>query len=50
MPPSVKPYADVREELAREVEAEKIAAAVKDYAAKLRKVQKVDVIITRIAG
>ena len=50
LPPSVKPYADVREELAREVEGEKIAAAVKDYAAKLRKVQKIDVLITRIGG
>jgi len=50
VPPSVKPYADVREELAREAEAEKITAAVKDYAGKLRKVQKVDVIITRIAS
>jgi hypothetical protein len=50
IPPSVKPYTDVREELAREVEGEKIAAALKDYAARLRKIQKVDVIITRIGG
>jgi hypothetical protein len=50
VPPTVKPYADVREELAREVESEKIGAAVKDYAAKLRKVQKVEVIIVRIAS
>jgi nitroreductase len=50
IPPSVKPYADVREDLAREVEAEKIGAAVKDYAAKLRKAQKVDVIVVRIAS
>jgi hypothetical protein len=50
IPPRVKPYADVREELAREVEAEKIAGALKDYAAKLRQVQKVDVLITRIAS
>jgi hypothetical protein len=50
VPPSAKPYADVREELAREVEGEKIAAGVKDYAAKLRSIQKVDVIITRIGG
>jgi nitroreductase len=48
--PSVKPYADVREDLAREVEADKIGAAVKDYAAKLRKTQKVDVIVVRIAS
>ena len=50
IPPVAKPYADVREELAREVEGEKIVAAVRDYAAKLRQVQKVDVLITRIAG
>ena len=48
--PSVQPYADVREKLGREVEADKIAAAIQDYAAKLRKVQKVDVLITRISG
>jgi hypothetical protein len=46
----VKPYADVRTELAREVEGEKVAAALREYAAKLRQVQKVDVIITRISG
>ena len=50
VPPTVKPYADVREELAREVEADKITAAIRDYAAKLRKTQKVDVIIVRIAS
>jgi hypothetical protein len=50
VPPSVRPYVDVREELAREVESEKIGAAVKDYAAKLRKVQKVDVLVVRIAS
>jgi parvulin-like peptidyl-prolyl isomerase len=50
IPPTVKPYADVREELAREVEADKIAEAIRDYAAKLRKTQKVDVIIVRIAS
>jgi parvulin-like peptidyl-prolyl isomerase len=50
MPPVVKPYADVREDLAREVESEKIAAAVRDYAARLRKVQKVDVFVVRIAS
>lgn len=48
--PSVKPYADVRTELAREVEGEKVAAALRDYAVKLRSVQKVDVFITRISG
>jgi parvulin-like peptidyl-prolyl isomerase len=49
-PPGVRPYEDMREKLGREIEAQKIGAAIKDYAAKLRKVQKVDVIITRIAG
>lgn len=50
IPPSVRPYLDVREKLAREVEAEKIAGAVRDYAARLRQVQKVDVLLTRISG
>ena len=50
IPPSVKPYTDVREALAREVEGDKISAAMADYAARLRAVQKVDVIIVRIAG
>ncbi|BDG09220.1 hypothetical protein AMPC_23330 [Anaeromyxobacter paludicola] len=50
VPPSVQPYADAREKLARELESEKIAAGLRDYAARLRKVQKVDVLITRIAG
>jgi parvulin-like peptidyl-prolyl isomerase len=49
VPPAVRPYPEVREELGREIEAEKIGAAVRDYAGKLRKVQKIDVIITRIA-
>lgn len=48
--PGVRPYADVREQLGRELEAGKLAAAVRDYAGKLRKVQKVDVLIARIAG
>ena len=48
--PSVQPYTEVREKLAREVEGEKVAAAIKGYAARLRKVQKVDVLITRIVG
>ena len=50
IPPTVKPYADVREELAREAEGKKIAASLKDYAGKLRQVQKVEILITRIAG
>ena len=48
--PAVKPYADVRTELAREMEGEKVAAALRDYAVKLRTVQKVEVFITRISG
>jgi parvulin-like peptidyl-prolyl isomerase len=48
--PAVRPYEDVREQIGRELEGEKVAAGIRDYAAKLRKVQKVDVIITRIAG
>jgi hypothetical protein len=48
--PNVKPYADVRTDLAREVEGEKVAAALREYAVKLRQIQKVDVVITRISG
>ncbi|HZZ85214.1 MAG TPA: peptidyl-prolyl cis-trans isomerase [Anaeromyxobacteraceae bacterium] len=50
LPPSVTPYAEAREKLARELEGEKLAAGLKEYAAKLRKVQQVDVLVTRIAG
>jgi hypothetical protein len=50
VPPGVKPYADAREQLAREVQAEKVATAVKDYADRLRQVQAIDVLITRIVG
>jgi parvulin-like peptidyl-prolyl isomerase len=49
VPAGIKAYVDVREPLGREIEAEKVGAAVRDYAAKLRKVQKVDVLISRIA-
>jgi hypothetical protein len=48
--PGAQPYGDVREKLAREVEAEGLAAAVREYAGKLRKVQRIDVLIARIAG
>ena len=48
--PAVRPYEDVREQLGRELEGEKIVAAVRDYAGKLRKVQKVEILITGIAG
>jgi len=50
VPPGVRPYADVREELARGVEAEKVGAAVRDYASKLRQVQPVEVIVARLVG
>jgi hypothetical protein len=50
VPAGTRPYTDVREPLGREIEAEKVGAAVRDYAAKLRKVQKIEVLITRIAG
>jgi parvulin-like peptidyl-prolyl isomerase len=48
--PSLQPYPEVREKLAREVEGDKVAAAIRDYAARLRKVQQVDVLITLIVG
>ena len=46
----VRPYPEVREALAREVEAEKVGAAVHEYADQLRKVRPVDLLITRLAG
>jgi hypothetical protein len=48
--PGLRPYAEVREPLAREVESDKVSAAVRDYAAKLRKVQRVELLITRLVG
>lgn len=50
VPPGVRPYQDAREALAREVQGEKVSAAVRDYAAKLRQVQPVEVLVTRLAG
>ncbi len=48
--PAVRPYEDVREQIGRELEGEKVAAAIREYADKLRKVQKVEIVITRISG
>jgi parvulin-like peptidyl-prolyl isomerase len=48
-PPSTRPYTDVRETIVKAVYDEKINRAISEYAAKLRKAQKVDVLIARVA-
>lgn len=48
-PPSTQPYAQVQEAIVKKLYAAKLDGAIADYAAKLRKAQPVDVLITRIA-
>jgi hypothetical protein len=48
--PGVRPYQDAREQLARQLQGEKVAAALRDYAARLRQVQQVEVLVTRLVG
>ena len=45
---SPQPYVEAREKIAKQLFNEKIAQGIRDYAAKLRKVQHVDVLITRV--
>jgi hypothetical protein len=47
-PPRTQPYADARETIAKSLFNERLAAAIDDYARKLRKAQRVDVLITRV--
>jgi hypothetical protein len=47
-PPQTQPYADAREAIGKKLWTERLIAAIGDYAAKLRKAQKVDVLITRV--
>ncbi len=49
MPPSPQPYVEARDTIVKKLSAEKLASALQDYAARLRKAQRVDVLITRIA-
>lgn len=44
-----QPYAQAREEIAKKLFNEKVTQGIRDYAAKLRKAQRVDVLITRIS-
>lgn len=48
-PPSTQPYAQVQEAIIKKLYAGKLDAAIADYAARLRKAQRVDVLITRVA-
>lgn len=43
-----QPYVEVREGILRKLYSEKIAQGIRDYADKLRKVQRVEVLITRV--
>jgi hypothetical protein len=46
--PAPQPYVEAREKIAKKIYADKITQAIRDYADKLRKVQHVDVLISRI--
>jgi parvulin-like peptidyl-prolyl isomerase len=48
-PPATQPYAKVQDAIIKKLYAAKLDAAIADYAAKLRKAQRVDVLITRVA-
>jgi hypothetical protein len=48
-PPATKPYADVSMDIVRKLHGQKVDAAIAEYAAKLRKLQKIDVLLTRVA-
>ena len=47
-PPATQPYADVREAIGKKVFGEKMDKAIADYAAKLRKAQRVEVLLVRV--
>lgn len=47
--PAAEPYADARESIAKKLFDDRLTGALHDYAARLRKAQRVDVLITRIA-
>jgi parvulin-like peptidyl-prolyl isomerase len=49
VPPTTQPYAEAREAIARKLFDEKLARAVGEYADKLRKAQRVDVLIARVS-
>jgi parvulin-like peptidyl-prolyl isomerase len=47
-PPATQPYAEVREAIGKKVFGEKMDKAIADYAAKLRKAQRVEVLLVRV--
>ncbi len=49
-PPKVQDYQEAREAIGKKLFTEKVGKAVRDYADKLRKVQPVEVLITRIGS
>jgi parvulin-like peptidyl-prolyl isomerase len=48
VPPTTQPYAVAREDLAKRIFNEKVTRGIQEYAAKLRKAQRVDVLVTRV--
>lgn len=48
-PPATRPYAEVREEILKKLVADRLMAVMRDYADKLRKVRRVDVLVTRVS-
>jgi parvulin-like peptidyl-prolyl isomerase len=48
-PPQTQPYVEARETIAKKLYNDRLAAAIGDYAAKLRKAQRVEVLITRVS-
>jgi parvulin-like peptidyl-prolyl isomerase len=49
VPPTTQPYADAREKIVKKLFNEKLTRAIGEYADKLRKAQRVDVLITRVS-
>jgi hypothetical protein len=49
VPPATQPYAEAREAIAKRLFNEKLARAIAEYADKLRKAQRVEVLITRVS-
>jgi parvulin-like peptidyl-prolyl isomerase len=49
-PPAPQPYVEAREKIAKKLYNDKLVQAMGDYAGKLRKVQRVDVYVARVAA
>jgi hypothetical protein len=50
IPPAVLPYESAREEIGKKLFSEKLLAAIREYAAKVRQARPVDVIVERIGS